>query len=103
MRDFTHISDVVEGIIQSIKVNNSCKIFNLGNNSPVKLLTFIETLEKVSGKTFEKEFLEFQKGDVHSTFADLDRTKAELNWSPKTSLEEGLDEFYSWYKNYYSY
>ncbi len=101
LRDFTHIDDVVLGLLQSIKKEKECEIYNLGNSKPIKLITFIETLESISGVKFKKNFVEMQKGDMHSTFADIELTKSALKWEPKVELSRGLKEFYDWYKNYY--
>lgn len=108
LRDFTYIDDVIEGIVAS--VNNipqkkipysaSHALYNLGNNSPVKLLDFIETLENCLGKTAKKEFLEMQAGDVTVTAADIELTKQYLAWEPKTDIKEGLIKFTEWYKEY---
>ena len=64
-------------------------------------MDFIEILEKVVGKTFEKEYLPMQPGDVHTTYADIDLTKTDLDWEPTTDIKTGLNEFYGWYKEYY--
>ena len=73
----------------------------MGNGKPVKLIDFIETLEEISGLNFDKEFLPMQKGDVHSTHADIEITKQNLGWAPTIEIKEGLTEFYNWYKYYY--
>tara|TARA_B100001123_G_scaffold447350_1_gene604590 strand:- start:238 stop:1191 length:954 start_codon:yes stop_codon:yes gene_type:complete len=101
LRDFTHISDIVQGIIAAINKNKNCEIYNLGNNNPLKLMDFIKKLELISGVDFQKEYLPMQKGDVHETFADIELTKKELNWEPKVEIDEGLKEFCDWYKNYF--
>ena len=101
LRDFTHISDIVIGILKASDKDNHCEIYNLGNNKPIKLMKFIEILEKIANLKFEKEYLPMQLGDVHTTYADIDLTKSELNWEPKIEIEEGLTEFYDWYMEYY--
>jgi len=100
-RDFTHISDIISGICSSIEKTKECEIYNLGNSKKVKLIDFIETLEKIIGIQFKKEYLPIRNGDVHSTFADIGITKTELNWEPVIEIDEGLREFYNWYKSYY--
>ena len=118
-RDFTYIDDVVEGIVnllphipQAIKdyheahhsVSESFapyKIYNIGNNKPVSLMTFIETLEKHLGQEAIKEFVDMQPGDVHTTWADVDDLETAINYKPSTPLDEGLKQFTDWYKNYY--
>jgi len=101
LRDFTHISDIVDGVLKASNRVKGYKLYNLGNNKPIKLMDFIEILEKVVGKTFEKEYLPMQPGDVHTTYADIDLTKTDLDWEPTTDIKTGLNEFYSWYKEYY--
>jgi len=101
LRDFTHISDIVNGVLKSSDKVNGCNIYNLGNNKPIKLMDFIEILEKVVGKEFTKKYLPMQPGDVHTTYADIDLTKTDLDWEPTTDIKTGLNEFYSWYKEYY--
>jgi len=106
LRDFTYIDDIVDGITKAIerppKTSDSLipyKLYNLGNNNPVKLLDFIEVLEKHLGKRANKNFLPMQPGDVPVTMADIEFTKQELSWQPKTSIEEGLKKFVVWYKS----
>lgn len=116
-RDFTYIDDIIDGIIQTIfkvPVPNPSwdrktadpatssapyKIYNIGNNQPVTLNTFIEAIEKVTGKTAIRKLLPMQAGDVEATYADIDDLKL-LGFSPKTSLYEGIKKFYEWYENY---
>ena len=101
LRDFTHISDIVIGILKASDKDNRCEIYNLGNNKPIKLMKFIEILEKIVNLKFDKEYLPMQPGDVHTTYADINLTKSELDWEPKIEIKEGLTEFYDWYKEYY--
>lgn len=101
LRDFTHISDIVEGVLKASDKVKGYNLYNLGNNKPIKLMDFIEVLERIVGKEFDKEYLPMQPGDVHTTYADIELTKVDLNWEPTTDIETGLREFYSWYKNYY--
>ncbi len=118
-RDFTYIDDIVEGIIRLIdkipESNNDWdyinpdpatsfapyRIFNIGNNQPVKLLDFISILEKLIGKEAKKNFLPMQPGDVKTTYANIDRLQKLTGFKPHTPLEEGLKKFVDWYKNYY--
>ena len=109
LRDFTYIDDIVEGIVLAInqtpKENNSSpplSLYNLGNNNPVKLLDFIDVLEKSFGKAAIKKYLDMQPGDVPVTYADIDKTKNNLGWEPKTSLIEGLNHFAKWFNEYRS-
>lgn len=107
-RDFTYIDDIIDGILavipQEIKKDDNgtkYKIYNIGNNKPVKIIDFISILEKNIGKTAKKEFLPMQKGDVYETFADIDDLIRDTGFKPKVSIEEGLEKFVSWYKQYY--
>lgn len=118
-RDFTYVDDIVEGIISLInmppKSNNEWdrmnpdpsssyapyKVYNIGNNKPVKLLDFIETLEKHIGKKANMDFHPMQPGDVQSTFADIDELNSKTGFTPATSIDNGLKNFVDWYKFYY--
>lgn len=104
-RDFTYIDDIVEGII---KIMNGApessppyKVHNIGNSSPVKLMDFIETIEKAVGKEAIKEFKDMQAGDVYKTYADVSALEKDFGYSPNTSLEKGIGEFVEWYKKFY--
>ncbi|MCT7583983.1 NAD-dependent epimerase [Aliarcobacter butzleri] len=107
-RDFTYIDDIVDGIIKVIdnpvKTKSNLapyKIYNIGNNSPIQLLDFIETLEKSIGLEAKKNFLPMQDGDVESTYADVEDLIKDFNYKPNTKLADGIDEFVKWYKNFY--
>ena len=118
-RDFTYIDDIVEGIIKLVDnpplpnpnwdyLNSDpatsfapYRIFNIGNNQPVKLLDFINVLENCLGKEAKKRYLPMQPGDVKTTFANIDRLSDEVGFNPKTSIDEGLNKFIEWYKEYY--
>lgn len=119
-RDFTYIDDIVDGIIKVIdnpaqSSNNfdatqpnasistaPYKIYNIGNNAPVKLMEFISILENEMGKTSKKIFMDMQAGDVQSTYADTKDLKSDLSYQPHTELKQGVKEFVKWYKDYYS-
>jgi UDP-glucuronate 4-epimerase len=118
-RDFTYIDDIIEGIYRvaaKIPAPNPkwqrdhpdpatsfapYKIYNIGNNHPVELIYFIETLEKTLHKKAKKIFLPMQPGDVPATCADVDDLMADVGFKPATSIEEGIKKFLSWYKDYY--
>ena len=76
------------------------RVYNLGNHQPVELLEFIELLEKALGKAAIKKYLPMQKGDVVSTYADIDASQRDLGFKPATSLSEGLVKWVDWYLNY---
>ncbi len=114
-RDFTYIDDITEGIIRitnkipsgnfnwnSLEPDPSrssapYKIYNIGNNHSVKLLVFIETLEKAIGKTTKKHYFSMQPGDVYATEADIDDLKDVIYWKPTTYINEGLRHFVEWF------
>ena len=110
-RDFTYVDDIVEGIERLLNnpptdiVPN--KVFNIGNNSPEKLMTFITTLEKALSNSlgreviFEKIFEPLKAGDVPATYASTDKLQEAVGFKPSTSIEEGLQKFADWYVEYY--
>lgn len=110
-RDFTYVDDVVEGIVRvmarapqpgaSTPDGPPYKIYNIGNNSPVELLTFIEVIETAMGKPAEKVMLPMQPGDVPATYADVDDLMADVGFRPNTPLAEGIARFVDWYRNYF--
>ncbi|MFP4522707.1 MAG: NAD-dependent epimerase [Fibrobacterota bacterium] len=100
-RDFTYVDDIVAGIKASLEKNHPYEVFNLGNNNTVELLYFIECVEKNLGKKAEKNMLPIQPGDVPETFADIDRSKELLGYEPHTKIEEGIENFISWYRQYH--
>jgi UDP-glucuronate 4-epimerase len=118
-RDFTYIDDIVEGIVKlidkpsapSAKYNSSkpdpsvsnvpFRVYNIGNNSPVNLLDFIETLEKNLGIEAKKNFVEMQPGDVTVTYADVQDLIDDFGFRPSTSIQNGIERFVKWYRDYY--
>jgi UDP-glucuronate 4-epimerase len=118
-RSFTYVDDIVEGVIRVMdhppSSNKSWnpsdpdpssskapyKIYNLGNNSAIKLLDFIQAIEEELGKEAKKEFLPTQPGDVLATYADVSDLIADFNYKPAITLKEGIKKSVSWYKNYY--
>ncbi len=118
-RDFTYIDDIVEGVIRVIDQPAQAnadwqsenpdtassfapyRLYNIGNNQPVPLLTFIETLEKCLGKAAIKNLLPMQPGDVPETYADVSELVDDLGYKPATLLEDGIRNFVQWYKDFY--
>lgn len=107
-RDFTYIDDIVSGIEGLLDSTSTAvqkevpyEIHNLGNNTPVKLMDFIETIEDVLGQKATKEYLPMQDGDVYETFANIDSMVQGYGYSPKTSIAEGIEKFVKWYKSYH--
>lgn len=118
-RDFTYIDDIVDGVIKVIdnpatknedwnpetpEIQSSSapyKIYNIGNNEPVSLMEFIETIEKSLGKVAEKNMLPMQDGDVQSTYADVSGLIDNFNYKPDTKLTQGIAKFVEWYRKFY--
>jgi len=110
-RDFTYIDDIVEGIERLLsnppEGDVQHKVFNIGNNSPEKLMVFIETLERALSKAlgkevqFEKVFEPIKPGDVPATYASTDQLQKAVGFKPETSIEQGLQKFANWYVDYY--
>jgi UDP-glucuronate 4-epimerase len=118
-RDFTYIDDIVEGVVRvidSAPVPNAgwssdtpdpgtsyapYRLYNIGNNSPVELMRFIEVLEGCLGRTAEKNLLPIQSGDVPATYADVIDLARDFGFKPTTSIEEGIARFTAWYREYY--
>jgi UDP-glucuronate 4-epimerase len=109
-RDFTYIDDIVKGIVGLLHHYDEKKlynVYNIGNNQPVKLMKFIQTLEKCLSNAlgeeveFIKEFEPYKKGDVPATYASTDKLERAIDFRPETSLEEGLQQFANWYVAYY--
>jgi len=105
-RDFTYIDDIVEGVVNTLvrdSENTSLyKLYNIGNGKPVRLLDFIESLEHTIGIKAKKNMLPMQDGDVNQTFASISSLKKDYNFRPKINLNEGIQEFISWYKKFYN-
>lgn len=100
LRDYTFVSDIVDGIICAINYDKSdFEIFNLGSSHPIKLIEMINVLEKQLNKKALIEYLPMQKGDAFLTWADISKAKKLLNYHPNTSFEKGIKCFLDWYKN----
>ena len=118
-RDFTYIDDIVEGVIKTLdkppKNNDNWngynpdpassqapwRIYNIGNNNPVKLMDYINALEKILGKKAKINYLPLQSGDVQDTYSNTNNLMKDFNYKPSTSVTHGITEFVNWYKNYY--
>ena len=117
-RDFTYVDDIVDGLIKVIdnpaKANPNWdaknptpdsssapyRIYNIGNNAPVALMEFIETIENALGKVAEKEMLSLQDGDVVSTYADTSDMMNDFDYRPDTKLDDGIKAFVTWYREF---
>ena len=120
-RDFTYIDDIVEGIVRVMhKIPRPnpdwdrknpdpgssyapYKLYNIGNNNPVGLLSFLEILENNLGKKAQKNMLPMQQGDVPITYADVDDLMNDVGFKPSTPLEKGIKKFVEWYRGYYNF
>ena len=104
-RDFTFVEDIVNGIIPLVKFKKRKKdlhkIYNLGNNKPEPLMKLVNLLEKFSGKKAKIKKKGMQLGDVRHTYANIQDSKKDLQFRPQTNLEEGLEKFVNWYKEYH--
>ena len=104
-RDFTHIDDIVIGVKSAILSDSSTKklyeLYNIGNNKPVVLTKFIETIEKYLGKKSIKKMLPMQDGDVKKTWASISKITKDYNFQNTVSLDEGIKEFINWFKVYH--
>jgi UDP-glucuronate 4-epimerase len=118
-RDFTYIDDIVEGVIRVLDrpapTNPNWsgdqpdpgtsaapwRVYNIGNNSPVELMDYIGALERALGRKARMEMLPLQAGDVPDTFADVDDLVREFGYKPKTTVDEGIQRFVAWYRDYF--
>lgn len=118
-RDFTFVEDIVEGVIRTsdqpaqanpgwdsdnpdpCTSNAPFRIYNIGNNSPVHLIEYVEALEEALGKKAQKELLPLQPGDVPDTYADVSELQAATGYKPATPVKAGVQAFVDWYREYY--
>ena len=119
MRDFTYVDDIVEAISRLVKKPASpnkewsganpdpsssyapYKIYNIGNNSPVRLMEFVEAIEKKLGKEAKKNYMDLQPGDVPETYANVDDLFRDIDFKPETTIQDGVNKFVDWYLEYY--
>ena len=118
-RDFTYVDDIVEGVIRTLDHTAQpnpdwsglapdpgtskapWRVYNIGNQNPVELLAYIETLERHLGKTAEKNLLPLQPGDVPDTYADVEALVTDVGYKPSTTIDQGIARFVKWYLEYY--
>ena len=119
IRDFTYVDDIVEGVSRALdnpaKPNTSWdamnpdpatstapyRIYNIGNNNPVPLMDYIHAVEKSLGKKAKLNMMPMQAGDVPSTYASVSKLENDLGYRPETTVEEGVNKFVQWYRQYY--
>jgi len=110
-RDFTYVDDIIKGVekvlekapkenMDGAESSAPYKIYNIGNSAPVKLMKFIETIEKKLGKIAKKEMMPIQPGDVPITFADVKELIKDFGYKPDTTIDEGVGKFVDWYKEF---
>ena len=113
-RDFTYIDDIIDGITRIVKTPPKAgnasnyeggtaphKLYNIGNNKPETLLYFITCLENAIGKKAIKKFEDLQNGDLKETTADIDMLQHDTGFAPTTDLQNGLNKFVMWFKDYH--
>ena len=118
-RDFTYVDDVVEGVVAAVDhlatpdlkwdsdhpnpstSNAPFRIYNIGNQTPVSLLRYIEVLEQCLGRKAQKNLLPMQIGDLPCTWADVEALAGEVGYRPTTELEQGVKQFVEWYLEFY--
>ncbi len=118
-RDFTYIDDIVEGVVRILEViptGNAAwnaeqpdpasspapyRIYNIGNQHPTRLMDYIATIERASGREAQKEYLPMQPGDVYQTYADSSALATATGFRPQTTLQEGIERTVAWFKQYY--
>ena len=119
VRDFTFVDDIAEGVVRVLdrpatadptfdsarpdpaRSNVPYRVFNIGNNDPVKLMSFIEAIEEALGKTAKKNFMPLQDGDVPATFAEVSELTEWTGFKPGTPVKLGVGRFVDWYRKYY--
>jgi len=119
MRDFTYIDDIAEGVVLAADriatpsdrwdpkapdpaVSSApYRLYNIGNNQPIRLLDFIAAIEKALGKKARMNMLPMQKGDVEATYADIEALREAVGFAPATPIEDGIARFVEWYREYY--
>jgi len=118
-RDFTYVDDIVQGVVRVLAIapvadrnaDMMCpdpatsyapyRLYNIGNNRPVKLTAFIEAIERAVGRTARKSMLPMQAGDVRATCADIEDLRQAIDFSPRTRLEDGIAHYVKWFQDYY--
>jgi UDP-glucuronate 4-epimerase len=97
-RDYTYVTDIIEGIILALKSNFDFQIFNLGNSNPVSLSHLISVISKCMKKTAKIKYIPDQMGDPYITYADISKAKELLNYCPKIKIDEGIARYVEWCK-----
>ncbi|MBN1155429.1 GDP-mannose 4,6-dehydratase [candidate division KSB1 bacterium] len=98
-RDFTFITDIIDGIVASIERCDGYNVYNLGESRVVELMYLVQLIEQGLGKRAKIIKTDPQPGDVAITYADISKAKSELDYSPSVAIERGIEKFIEWYKN----
>ncbi|GBD61287.1 Protein CapI [Tetragenococcus halophilus subsp. halophilus] len=119
LRDFTYVDDIVEAVSRLVNKPATSnpewngadpdpssssapyKIYNIGNNSPVRLMEFVEAIENKLGKVAKKNYMDLQPGDVPETYANVDDLYRDIDFKPETTIQDGVNKFIDWYLEYY--
>ena len=119
VRDFTFVDDIAEGVVRVLdrvatpdpdfdaarpdpsRSSAPYRVFNIGNNDPVKLMDFIEAIESAVGKTAQRNYMPLQDGDVPATYADVSQLSEWTGFTPATPVREGVARFVAWYREYF--
>ncbi|QXN87181.1 NAD-dependent epimerase [Tetragenococcus halophilus] len=119
LRDFTYVDDIVEAVSRLVNKpatpnpewsgadpdpsssSAPYKIYNIGNNSPVRLMEFVEAIENKLGKVAKKNYMDLQPGDVPETYANVDDLYRDIDFKPETTIQDGVNKFIDWYLEYY--
>ncbi len=107
-RDFTFIDDIVAGVTSVLEVppqdngtSAPCRVYNLGNHRSETLMDFVRLIETAVGQEAQITFMPMQTGDVKETYADIERSRQDFGFEPKTTIAEGIPRFVAWYREYY--
>lgn len=118
-RDFTYVDDIVEAVSRLVNKpatpnpewtgadpdpsssSAPYKIYNIGNNSPVRLMEFVEAIENKLGKIAKKNYMDLQPRDVPETYANVEDLYRDIGFKPETTIQDGVDKFIDWYLEYY--
>ena len=100
IRDYTFVSDIVNGIILSQKFGNGA--YNLGSGNPISINQMVDVIEEKLGKKIKRQYIDSPKGDVFKTHADTTKAEKALKFSPKIKFQNGIEKTIDWYTNNHS-
>lgn len=106
LRDFTYIDDIIEGVLRIMDVipssDTPASVYNIGNQTPTKLMDYIQCIERATGIEAKKDFLPMQPGDVYQTYADSSKLAEATGFKPNTPLQDGINCTADWFRKYYN-